>query len=308
MSYGRQQETRRRRSTGGAWKVRLMIAGAIVLFSVLTFVTNTDVNPVTGEKQRVGGMTEEQEIALGLQARPQMVQQHGGMDRSVQDQRVVDEVGIRLLNSLQAVLNQNRRKIPYTFEFHLLADSRTINAFALPGGQVFVTRALYDNFQTRDQLAGVLGHEIGHVIERHGAQRMAKGRMWQGLIGAAGVAGGDQNSAQMASMIGNLINMKYGRDDEYQSDKWGVLLTSLAGYDPAAMLEVMDILESAAGGRNVPEMMSTHPQPKNRKDKIKSLIKDMENTRVSSAVPGNPQPIERRSPGENQSPPRWDAQ
>src|SRR5262249_21699804 len=140
-------------------------------------------------------------------------------------------------------------ELPYPFEFHLLADPHTVNAFALPGGQVFITVALFGRLETEGQLAGVLGHEIGHVIERHGAQHLAKAQLTQGLIGAVAVGASDPNSpldpqqaAMIASMVGQLINLRYGREDELQSDRWGVQLMLDSGYDPNSMIRVMEIL------------------------------------------------------------------
>ena len=122
------------------------------------------------------------------------------------------------------------------------------------------------------QLAGVLGHEIGHVIERHGAERMASGKLFQRIAGAAGVAGGDISTAQMASSALNVVSMGYGRKAELESDRWGVELMVLAGYDPEHMLEVMNILKEANGGGAPPEFMSSHPKPENRQEYIKEVI------------------------------------
>ena len=165
-------------------------------------------------------------------------------------------------------------KNPYRddFRFTLLADPKTVNAFALPGGQVFITAALFRDLETEGQLAGVLGHEIGHVIERHGNQRMAQNQLFQGLAAAGGVAGGDANSAQMAQAVAQMVQMKYGRGDELESDKWGVRLTYLAGYDPRAMIGVMEVLDRASGGAAPPEFFSTHPKPANRVEYIKQVI------------------------------------
>lgn len=101
---------------------------------------------------------------------------------------------------------------------------------------------------------------------------MAKQQLTQGLAGAAGVAGGGYDSARMAQAIGQMVNMKYGRKDELESDLWGVRLSALAGYDPRAMIGVMDILDEASQG-GPPEMMSTHPKPANRKAYIERVLK-----------------------------------
>jgi beta-barrel assembly-enhancing protease len=253
------------------WKVRLMLAALIALVSIISFYGMTSENPITGEHQRVG-MSEDQEIAMGLQAVPQMEAEHGGLSASPQARQTVDRVGDRLLRSFDDDLAKHGRKNPYPFKFHLLNDPKTINAFALPGGQVFITSGLYKLLETEGQLAGVLGHEVGHVLSRHGAQQLAKQQLTQGLAGAAGMAGGDQNTAQIAAQVGALVNMKYGRGAETEADKWGVKLAAEAGYDPRAMIGVMQILDKASGEGGPPEILSTHPKPANRIQYIKTVI------------------------------------
>jgi predicted Zn-dependent protease len=267
MSYGQSEYGSSRRPN---WKLRLALAGLIALVSLISFFSMTTENPVTGEHQRVA-ISEKEEIAMGLQAAPEMESQHGGLSPNPQARREVDHVGERLLAALDESLRRQGRTNPYPFKFHLLDDPQTINAFALPGGQVFITTGLYKDLETEGQLAGVLGHEIGHVLSRHGAQQLAKQQLTQGLIGAAGVAGGDQDAARMAAQIGQLVNMKYGRNDELQADKWGVKLTAQAGYDPRAMIGVMEILERVSHG-GPPEFLSTHPSSPNRIEQIKEEI------------------------------------
>lgn len=249
---------------------RFLIAGVIALISLISYFTTSEDNPFTGEAQRVA-LSPEQEIALGLQAAPQMAAQHGGLLANQSAQEHVDQIGARLTAAVETYVARRQGDNPYRFEFHLLADRNTVNAFALPGGQVFITAALYERLETEGQLAGVLGHEVGHVLMRHGAQRLAKQKLTQGLVGAAGVAGGSAESAQMAAAVGQLVNMKYGRDDELESDRWGVELTALAGYDPRSMIGVMKILDEAGAG-GPPEMLSTHPKPANRVQYIKAVI------------------------------------
>ncbi len=271
------------RGAGGGLKVRLLIALAVAAFAFLSYyMKSKDVNEITGESERVALTEESEEIQLGLQAAPQMVSQHGGPTRSAADQDLVDRVGWRLLEALNKDLEawnrehpEAQRHNPYlqAFQFILLADKRTVNAFALPGGKVFVTHALYDQLETEGQLAGVLGHEIGHVIERHGNKRMAKQGLYQGLAGAMGVLGGGGGGGQMGQMIASALSMKYGRDHELESDDWGVKLCGMAGYDPRSMAGVMKILEKATGGQGPPEFMSTHPKPANRAAYIEAAIK-----------------------------------
>ena len=250
------------------FKARLILAIIMAGFALLSYYGSSEMNEFTGSEQRVA-MTKGQEIALGLQAAPEMAAQYGGLDRDPSDQARVDAVGERLLRGKSLATSQ------YKYEFHLLADPKTVNAFALPGGQVFITRALYDQLKTEAQLAGVLGHEIGHVVARHGAQRLAKQQLTQGLAGAAGVATGDQSGAQMAMMVGQAVNMKYGRGDELQSDTIGVRVMGEAGYDPRAMIEVMKVLKRAAGAGRQPEFFSTHPNPDNRIEMIEQAIHEI---------------------------------
>src|SRR5438874_8050187 len=161
-------------SSGRGGGLRWIIALVIAAIGIISYMTHTQVNPVTGEKQHIA-MTVDQEKSLGIQAAPKMADQMGGAldPRKDPDARVVAEVGSRLVKQTEAGTS------PYAgnFNFYLLNDPNTINAFALPGGQVFITRGLYSKLQDESQLAGVLGHETGHVIHRHSAQQMAKGQL-----------------------------------------------------------------------------------------------------------------------------------
>ena len=252
----------RRQSSGIG--LRLLIAVGVALFSFFSYLSTRSTNPVTGETQFVD-LTPDQEIAMGLQAAPQMAQQYGGLHPDQNAQAFVDEVGQRIVASSAA------RNTPYQYDFHLLADSRTINAFALPGGQIFITAALLSRLETEGQLAGVLGHEVGHVVARHSAEHLAKQKLTQGLVGAAGVAS-DAGGARMAAAIGQMLNLQYGRSDELESDRLGVVFMAEAGYDPRSLIGVMRILEEASGGSRQPEFSSTHPSPANRVQAIEAAI------------------------------------
>lgn len=253
-------------------KGKLIFAALIAIVSIISYYSKTDINPVTGEKQRVS-LTQEQEVALGLQSTPQMIKQFGGevSDPKVRD--LVTRVGQKLVNGTEA------GKSKYQFQFHTLADPNTVNAFALPGGQIFITMGLLKLLKTEDQLAGVLGHEIGHVIGRHSAEHMAKEELTQGLVSAADIAMYDPNSpnyqSTIARYVGSVVNMKFGREDEIESDRFGVKYMYETGYDPEGQLEVMDILKQASGGQRQPEFLSTHPDPDNRKVEIQKYIDEL---------------------------------
>lgn len=249
----------------GNLKARLVIALVFAAAALFSYYGSSEDNPFTGQTQRVA-MSKSEEIALGATAAPQMARQYGGLDSAARDQQRLDAIGARLL------AGDSLRDNDYRFDFHLLADDDTINAFALPGGQIFITRGLYDELRTEGEVAAVLGHEIGHVVGRHSAAQLAKQQLTQGLAGAAGVAMGDASGQQLAMMVGQVVNMRYGRGDELESDRLGVLFLAEAGYDPRAMLRVMEVLAKASKGGRQPEFFSTHPNPENRIGVIKQAI------------------------------------
>ncbi|GAA4270717.1 M48 family metalloprotease [Aquimarina gracilis] len=248
----------------GGLKIRILIGLAIVAFAFIKKCNNKTLNPYTNRVQNIN-MTSDQEIAIGLQSAPQMAQQHGGLYPDQKLQSYIDMVGNKLVNSSMA------QQTPYKYEFHLLADSNTINAFALPGGQIFITYALLSKLENEDQVAGVLGHEIGHVLGRHSAERIAEHEFWKTISTGASV-GADMGG--LVNGIGQNILLGNGRDDELESDKLGVLFMINSGYNPEEMISVMKVLKVAAGPNRQPEFQSTHPDPDNRIEKIREAIKE----------------------------------
>ncbi|WP_047419262.1 M48 family metalloprotease [Cellulophaga sp. Hel_I_12] len=246
----------------GNWKIKIFIGLAIVAFALIQKCNNSETNPYTNRVQNIN-MSSDQEIAIGLQSRPEITQQYGGLHPDQRMQDLVDAIGNRL------VQNSIAKDTPYQYEFHLLADPNTINAFALPGGQVFITYALFSELNEA-QLAGVLGHEIGHVIGRHSAERIAEGNFWQTISMGASVGA---DAGDIVGSIGQNTLLKNGRGDELESDDLGVLFMMNSGYDPYEMIEVMKILKAAGGPSRQPEFQSTHPDPENRIEKIKEAIK-----------------------------------
>jgi predicted Zn-dependent protease len=250
---------------------RLMMA-VLVIGGTLAYHylgTTSYQNEFTGRTQRLAYASAREEVALGLQSAPTMIRQMGGESRDAKSQALVDRVGSKLVQSTLA------RQTEYNFDFHLLGDTQTINAFALPGGQIFITEALLRLLKNEDQLAGVLGHEIGHVVGRHSNEQMATTKLWSGLAQGAGILLSDGQSnagSQIAQAVANFRVMKYGRDDELESDALGVRFLIEAGYNPEAMIGVMEILAKAASGSRQPEMLSSHPNPENRAEKIRELI------------------------------------
>lgn len=263
----------RNRPRGRGLGLRVLLGIGMAVISIIGFLSSREFNPVTGEDQYVR-LTKEQEIAMGLQTAPEVAAEFGGLSQDRQARQVVDEVGKYL------VANSIAADSGYPFEFSVLADDQTVNAFALPGGPIFITEALLSRLESEGQLAGVLGHEIGHVLARHSAERIAQLELQQGLTGALVIATYDpenpssQQAAMMAALVGQFITMRYGREDELQSDRLGVRILAETGYDPRALIRVMEILEEASGGSSMPEFASTHPNPGNRIREIEAAIQE----------------------------------
>jgi predicted Zn-dependent protease len=227
------------------------------------------VNPATGERQ-LSLVSEGQEIAMGRDADPQIVAQFG-LYPDDELQRYVQDLG----QSLAAA--SERPDLPWTFR---VLDDPLVNAFALPGGYIYVTRGILAHLDSEAELAGVLGHEIGHVTARHSASQMSKAMLAQiGLVAGAVLAPeAAQQYGGLAQTAASLLFLKFGRDDERQADALGVRYAIRDGYDPHALLGVFDTLDRvsrASGSDRLPGWASTHPAPENRSERIATMIDEL---------------------------------
>ena len=260
------------RGGGGMGLNPRIVIGLLIIVGSLIYNwlgTTSYQNEFTGRKQTLAMATPQEEIALGLQSAPQMIRESGGLSRDAAGRALVDRVGARLIASTAA------RETTYQFKFHLLADNETVNAFALPGGQIFITEALFRRLKSEDQLAGVLGHEMGHVVARHSNEQMANSKLWSGLAQGLGVMtsdGHNNTGAYVANMVAQWRVMKFSRDDESEADALGVRFMMQAGYNPEALIGVMEILAQVSGGANSSDFMSSHPNPANRMEHIREAI------------------------------------
>ena len=290
MSYGYDEQGYRSAEPYQGISLRVLAGLVIAIISVIIYMTHTEVNPVTGRKQHIA-MSVDQEKALGLEAAPEMAHKMGGAADPAEDPRAreVALIGRRLVERSDA------SRSPYVGNYHffLLNDPQTVNAFALPGGQVFITRALYDQLADEAELAGVLGHEIGHVVNRHSAEHMAQSQLGQRLTMAVAVgASGDnrgQRSAMIAAMVNQIAQLKFSREDESEADYFGLKYMAQTGFDPSAMLDVMEILKNASKGGRQPEFLATPPPPETRLDEIRATLqKDYPNGIPSTLTRGRP--------------------
>jgi predicted Zn-dependent protease len=235
---------------------------------LLLWLAACAINPATGKRQ-LSFMSEGQEIQMGQSADPEIVGTMGLYpDESLQ--AYVQELGESLAASSE------RPDLPWTFR---VLDDPLINAFALPGGFIYVTRGILAHFESEAELAGVLGHEIGHVTARHSVTQMTNAQIAQIGLGVGMILAPElQQYAGLANASMQLLFLKFGRDDERQADELGVRYMGRVGYDPAQLSGVMAMLgqvTSEAGG-GPPEWLSTHPNPANREQAILEMAAETE--------------------------------
>ena len=233
------------------------------LTAILLVFNQCSRNPVTGKKE-LSFMSESQELALGQQSDPSIQAEFGIYADS-------------LLQHYVGIQGQSMVKISHrptlNFQFRIM-DSEVVNAFAVPGGYVYFTRGILAHFNNEAQFMGVLGHEIGHVTARHGAQQQTKQLLLQGGLIIGMIASPKfAQYADVASQGLQLLMLKYSRDHESQADKLGVEYSSKTGYDAremAGFFQTIGRIQEAAGA-NIPTFLSTHPDPGDRYNKVKAM-------------------------------------
>lgn len=253
---------------------RVVVAIAAMLGTLA--ITGCSTNEATG-KRIFTVMSMDQELALGAEAAPQFTAEYGGSVPDAQLAQYVTTIG----TSMAVYAEGGYDEIPWTFT---LLNSPVINAFALPGGKVFFSRGLAEKLTSEAEMAGVIGHEIGHVTAQHGNQRMSSGTLLNAILtGATIVAGTSEQGSDLnraaqigipaLSVGGQLVLLKFGRDEELEADRLGVRYMTKAGYDPRGQLRVMQVLKSVSAGGGQPDILSTHPNPDDRIAQIESLLR-----------------------------------
>ncbi len=236
---------------------RKLFTAALLMLALLPLIAGCAVNPVT-KKREFSLMNEAQEAAMGLKAYPIYTQQSGGLYLDEPLQLYVSGVGKKIA--------AKGHRPSLVFEFNVVNDG-AINAYALPGGKITITRGLLTKMENEAQLAAVLGHEIGHVTARHGAAGYTR-QVLTGLVTSVGMAAletadikGKEIIAQGGMIGAKLVLTKYSRDQERQSDDLGIEYMVAAGYDPRGFTQAMELLEGAKRREPslVEAMMSSHP-------------------------------------------------
>ena len=246
--------TKRQRTTWTRWaSLSLLLIAACTM------------NPATGERQ-LTLMSEAQEIQMGAQTHPEVLAAFGAYD-DPEWQAYIQELGAKI------AATSERPDLNWTFT---VLDDSVVNAMALPGGYIYVNRGILAHFNSEAELVSVLGHEIGHVTARHSVEQMSRAQLAQLGLGVAAIASEDfRQYAGLASQGLGILFLKFGRDDENQSDALGLRYMTRAGYDPYEMPKVfatLDRVSDSQGLRGTPQWLSTHPDPGNRIANIDARI------------------------------------
>ena len=238
----------------------------IVPIALLALVAACATNPVTGRRE-LAFMSEAQEISIAQESDPQ-IKAEMGVYNDPELQSYVSEIGLRMAKISE------RPNLPWRFT---VVDVPAVNAFAVPGGGIYITRGIMPFLDSEAELAGVIGHEIGHVTARHSAQQYTRQISGQvGLLALGIFVPAARPFGQLSGQALGVLFLRYGRDDELQADQLGARYESTLGWDPAgvpAFLSTLGRLDEAAGDRRgVPNWLSTHPEPLSRVTEIQPTV------------------------------------
>lgn len=238
---------------------------------ILLWVVGCATNPVTGERELVL-VSEAQEIQMGTAA-DQQVAQSMGYYPDTELRSYVSEIGLRMARESE------RPQLPWKIE---VVDSPVVNAFALPGGYVYLTRGILAYMNSEAAMVGILGHEIGHVTARHSVQQISRAQLAGIGLGVGSIVVPEVRPfGDLLQTSVGLLFLKFGRDDERESDTLGVRYSLEQGYDPREMAVFFQVLDRMGerSGSSVPGWLSTHPQPEDREQRILAM--------VEAEAPGN---------------------
>ncbi len=239
-----------------------LAAGALIVAAACTL------NPATGRRQ-LSLIGEQQEIAMGLQY-DKGVTAEFGLYPDEELQKYIQDIGHRL-----AAVSE-RPHLPWQFK---VVDDDTVNAFAVPGGFIYMTRGILAHFNSEAQLATVMGHEIGHVTARHSVEQISRAQLAQLGVGIATVASEEfRKYSGLADLGLGVLFLKFSRDDESQADSLGMRYLLRTGYDPHEAPRVFEMLErhgQVQGQARLPEWQATHPSPDRRVANLEEMISQL---------------------------------
>jgi predicted Zn-dependent protease len=273
-----QQPGRPRRGFNPRLLILLLFAG----YAVFYYVSNRTVDPFTGEKVLIDrNLSADDEAALGLQAYQEILSQERPVDGNTDIARQINEIARRLVDKIDEVeaamaaergLEAQNFASGFNWEVTVL-DSPQVNAFALPGGKMAVYTGLVPVAQNADAMATVMGHEIAHALQRHGAQRLTEQKLVQIGQMAGAASGMDAQQMQMVMAVyGYGRALPYARKHETEADEVGLMLMAAACFDPREAVPLWERMSAASGGQAQPEFASTHPNPGTRIANLQALM------------------------------------
>lgn len=246
------------------------VARTVTLLAITLLTWACSTNPATG-KREFNIVPEGQEIAIGQQLHPEILRQFGVYDEKPELNRLVDRIGKRIASQSE------RPNLPWTFT---VLDSPMVNAMALPGGYIYITRGMLERINSEDELAGVLGHEIAHVTARHAAQQMSRAQLAQfGMILGAVVAGPEvlQQYGQLAEIGLGLLFQRYSRAQETQADLFGTNYIAKAQFHPIGaermLMTLMRLDKNPTSG--IDRYFQSHPDPAKRVRDVRARVAEL---------------------------------
>ncbi|MEM7154173.1 MAG: M48 family metalloprotease [Myxococcota bacterium] len=253
------------RSRSLASRTPFALAASLGLSALSLASSGCSLNQATGRLQ-LTMVSEAEEIRLGQQTDAEVVGALGLYEDEALS-GMVERIGAEL------AAKSERSSLPWTFK---VLDEPAVNAFALPGGFVYATRGLLVHLNSEDELAAVLGHEIGHVTARHGVVQLRKSRVAAASVGVFRIVDPNlRHVGGIAASTASLALLKHSRDDEYEADSLGLRYAGRAGYDRAATVGVFDVLAAVSSveeSERVPSWLSTHPDPELRRSRVESMV------------------------------------
>jgi predicted Zn-dependent protease len=253
----------------------------IVLITLMACSCSTV--PISGRKQ-LNMLPESQMMSMSLTQYQSFLTENPPVLAHEEQAKMVKRVGERIAVAVEKYLKDNKmskRVKGYTWEFNLV-DENTVNAWCMPGGKVVVYTGILPITKTEEGLAVVMGHEIAHAIARHGNERMSQGMAAQGLTTGLAVAMQQQPAATQSLFLGavgigtNVGMLAFGRNQESEADKLGMVFMAMAGYHPEEAIPFWERMQALGGGAGTPEFMRTHPSHDIRIDRIKEWLPNAE--------------------------------
>jgi len=235
----------------------------LALLLLVLLAAGCQTNPDTGRRQLLL-LSEDEEIQLGVQAYAEV----GKEAKFTEDPRFTTP-----LRRVGNAIAEKANRPDYKWEFRVIDDTQTVNAWCMPGGKIAFYTGIYPILQDEAGMAIVMGHEVSHALLRHGGERISQNILAQAGISAVELLSGSSSYGQLtAAALGIGVLLPFSRKHETEADHFGLLLAAKAGYEPEAAIGIWERMSALGGGSRPPEFLSTHPNPENRIENMKKWM------------------------------------